>query len=115
MEDKKYLHMQQAVQAEEPDMQEEPEKKKRSLLRELFSLVEIFVVAFLLAQLMTRFVLINAEVPSVKKKKECCYSVTFRIASGITLSIKAKSLPYTGIYNGLGSRLGCGFRVLHYS
>jgi len=64
MEDKKYLHMQQAVQAEEPDMQEEPEKKKRSLLRELFSLVEIFVVAFLLAQLMTRFVLINAEVPS---------------------------------------------------
>ena len=34
------------------------------------------------------------------------YSVTFRIASGITLSlrIKAKSLTYTGIYNGLGSR-----------
>jgi hypothetical protein len=45
------------------------------------------------------------------------YSVTFRIASGITLSlrIKAKSLPYTGIYNGLGSSMGCGFRVLHYS
>ena len=44
-------------------------------------------------------------------------SVTFRIASGITLSlrIKAKLLPYIGIYNGLGSRSGCGFRVLHYS
>jgi hypothetical protein len=49
--------------------------------------------------------------------KNVAYAVTFRIASGITLSlrIKAKSLPYTGIYNGLGSRSGCGFRVLHYS
>ncbi len=64
MEDKKYLHMQQDVQAEEAETEEEPEKKKRSLLRELFSLIEIFVVAFLLAQLMTHFVLINAEVPS---------------------------------------------------
>jgi hypothetical protein len=50
-------------------------------------------------------------------RKNVAYSVTFRIASGITLSlgIKAKSLPYTGIYNGLGSRWGCGLRVLHYS
>ena len=50
--------------------------------------------------------------------KNVAYSVIFRIASGITLSlrIKAKLLPYTGIYNGkLGSRSGCGFRVLHYS
>lgn len=62
MEDKKYLNMQQDTQAEETE--KEPEKKKRSLLRELFSLIEIFVVAFLLAQLMTHFVLINAEVPS---------------------------------------------------
>lgn len=54
--------MQQDTQAEETE--KEPEKKKRSLLRELFSLIEIFVVAFLLAQLMTHFVLINAEVPS---------------------------------------------------
>jgi hypothetical protein len=44
------------------------------------------------------------------------YSVTFRIAFGITLSlrIKAKSLPHTGIYNGLGSRSGCGFRVMRW-
>lgn len=62
MEDKKYLNMQQDTQAEEAE--KEPERKKRSLLRELFSLIEIFVVAFLLAQLMTHFVLINAEVPS---------------------------------------------------
>ena len=33
----------------------------------------------------------------------------------LSLKIKAKALPYTGIYNGLGSRSGCGFRVLHYS
>ncbi len=39
-------------------------KKKHSLLRELLSFIEIFVAAFILAQLMTRFVLINAEVPS---------------------------------------------------
>jgi hypothetical protein len=38
--------------------------------------------------------------------------VTFRIASGTTLSlrIKAKSLPYTRIYNGLGSRSSCGLK-----
>jgi hypothetical protein len=50
-------------------------------------------------------------------QEECCYSVTFRIASGTTLllRIKAKLLPYAGIYNGLRSREGCGFRVLHYS
>jgi hypothetical protein len=49
--------------------------------------------------------------------KNVAYSVTFRIASGITLSlrIKAKSLTYTGIYSGLGSRSGCGFRVMNYS
>ena len=43
--------------------------------------------------------------------------LTFRIASGTTLSlrIKAKLLSYTGIYNGLGSRSGCCFRILHYS
>jgi hypothetical protein len=27
-----------------------------------------------------------------------------------TLRITAESLPYTGIYNGLGRRLGCGLR-----
>ena len=44
------------------------------------------------------------------------YSVTFRIAFGITLSlrIKAKLLPFTGIYNGLGSSLDCGFRVMRW-
>jgi hypothetical protein len=49
--------------------------------------------------------------------KNVACSVTFRIASGIILSlkIKAKLLPYTGIYNDLGSRSGCGFRVMHYS
>jgi hypothetical protein len=49
--------------------------------------------------------------------KNVAYSVIFRIASGITLSlrIKAKLLPYAGIYNGLGSRSGCGLIVLHYS
>ena len=49
--------------------------------------------------------------------KNVAYAVTFRIVSGITLSlrIKAKLLPYTGIYNGFGSKSGCGFRVLHYS
>jgi hypothetical protein len=33
--------------------------------------------------------------------------------NSITLN-KAKLLPYTGIYNGLGSRSDCPFRVLHY-
>jgi hypothetical protein len=28
----------------------------------------------------------------------------------LSLRIKAKSLPYTAIYNGLGSRSGCGLR-----
>jgi hypothetical protein len=38
--------------------------------------------------------------------KNVAYSVTFRIASSITLSlrIKAKSLLYTGIYHLLGRR-----------
>lgn len=40
------------------------EKKKVSLLRELLSIVEIFVAAFILAQFVVHFVLINAEVPS---------------------------------------------------
>lgn len=62
MEDKEYLDMQQNTQGEEAE--EEPEQKKRSLLREILSFAEIFVVAFLMAQLMTHFVLINAEVPS---------------------------------------------------
>ena len=62
MEEKEYLNMQQDTQSEEAE--QEPEKKKHSLLRELLSFAEIFVVAFLLAQLMTHFVLINAEVPS---------------------------------------------------
>lgn len=52
MEEKECLDMQQT------------EKKKRSLLREFISFAEIFIVAFLLAQVMTHFVLINAEVPS---------------------------------------------------
>jgi len=60
MEDKEYLDTEQKTQGEE----DEPEKKKRSLLRELLSFAEIFIAAFLLAQLMTHFVLINAEVPS---------------------------------------------------
>ena len=62
MEEKEYLNMQQDTQSEEAE--QEPEKKKHSLLRGLLSFAEIFVVAFLLAQLMTHFVLINAEVPS---------------------------------------------------
>ena len=61
MKDKEYLNAEENVQEEERG---EAETKKRSFLRELFSFVEIFVVAFLLAQFMTRFVVINAEVPS---------------------------------------------------
>ena len=61
MKDKEYLNAEENVQEEERG---EEETKKRSFLRELFSFVEIFVVAFLLAQFMTRFVVINAEVPS---------------------------------------------------
>lgn len=44
--------------------EEKAEPKKRSWLRELLSFVEIFVAAFILAQVMVHFVLINAEVPS---------------------------------------------------
>mgnify|MGYP001075964264 CR=1 FL=1 len=62
MEEKGYLDVQQEQQEE--TLQEQEENKKRSLLRELFSLAEIFLAAFLLAQVMTHFVLINAEVPS---------------------------------------------------
>ncbi len=62
MEEKGYFDTLQETQEEAP--QEQETSKKRSLLRELFGLAEIFVVAFLLAQVMTHFVLINAEVPS---------------------------------------------------
>lgn len=44
--------------------QEEDGKQKHSVLRELFGLIKIFIAAFLLAELMVNFVLINAEVPS---------------------------------------------------
>ena len=64
MEEKEYLNAQEKVQGEEAG--EETETKKRSFLRELLSFAEIFIIAFLLAQLMTRFVLINAEVPDRK-------------------------------------------------
>lgn len=60
MEDKEYVDVQRQEDVQEP----EEEKKKRSFWRELLSFIEIFVIAFLLAQFMTRFVLINAEVPS---------------------------------------------------
>lgn len=67
MENRDYYAKEQNLQqAEQP---QEPEKKKRSLLRELLSFVEMFVVAFLLAQFMTHFVLINAEVPSESMEK----------------------------------------------
>lgn len=59
MEEKEYVDVKQ----DETEQQEE-KPKKRSLLRELLSFVEIFIAAFILAQLMTHFVLINAEVPS---------------------------------------------------
>ncbi len=62
MEGKELLDAQQKI--EEADTTQEPEKKKRTLFREILSFIEIFVAAFILAQLMTRFVLINAEVPS---------------------------------------------------
>lgn len=68
MEDKEYLHTEENIIKEEnvkkEEAGEEPESDKRSFIRELLSFAEIFIVAFLLAQLMTRFVLINAEVPS---------------------------------------------------
>lgn len=57
MEDKR-------LQNEEENLSEGPAKKKRSLVREILSFVEIFAAAFILAQLMTHFVLMNAEVPS---------------------------------------------------
>ena len=59
MEEKEYVQTAQDETAEEGT-----DKKKHSLLRELLSFVEIFIAAFILAQLMTHFVLINAEVPS---------------------------------------------------
>lgn len=62
MEEKEYLDAQKKVPGKEKE--EATETKKRSFLRELLSFAEIFIIAFLLAQLMTRFVLINAEVPS---------------------------------------------------
>ncbi len=62
MDDKEYLHTEENIKNEEA--KEEPVTEKRSFIRELISFAEIFIVAFLLAQLMTRFVLINAEVPS---------------------------------------------------
>ncbi len=49
---------------EEKENAKAEHQKKRSLLRELLGFVEIFIAAFILAQLMTHFVLINAEVPS---------------------------------------------------
>lgn len=52
------------VQNQEKTEDKKAETKKRSWLRELLSFVEIFVAAFILAQVMTHFVLINAEVPS---------------------------------------------------
>lgn len=61
MDDKEYLN----TEEKEQNNDTEPEEtKKRSFFRELLSFAEIFIIAFLLAQLMTRFVLINAEVPS---------------------------------------------------
>lgn len=46
-------------------MEEKEQTMKRSPLREIvINIVEIFVIAFILAQVVTRFVLINAEVPS---------------------------------------------------
>lgn len=52
------------VQKQEDTEVQETKPKKRSWWRELLSFVEIFVAAFILAQVMTHFVLINAEVPS---------------------------------------------------
>lgn len=52
------------VENQEKTGDKKAEPKKRSWLRELLSFVEIFVAAFILAQVMTHFVLINAEVPS---------------------------------------------------
>ena len=59
MEEKQYLNTQEQANGEG-----ETEKKKHSPLRDLLSFLEIFVAAFILAQVMTHFVLINAEVPS---------------------------------------------------
>ena len=61
MGDKEYLDTEEKVQEQNTEAEG---TKKRSFFRELLSFAEIFLVAFLLAQLMTRFVLINAEVPS---------------------------------------------------
>ncbi len=59
MEEKEY------VEAKQDETEtEKAKKKKHSLIRELLSFAEIFIAAFILAQLMTHFVLINAEVPS---------------------------------------------------
>jgi len=62
MGDKEYLHTEENIKHKEAGG--EPAPEKRSFIRELISFAEIFIVAFLLAQLLTRFVLINAEVPS---------------------------------------------------
>ncbi len=59
MEEREY-----AKAGEQEAETEETKQKKHSLLRELLGFVEIFIAAFILAQLMTHFVLINAEVPS---------------------------------------------------
>ena len=73
MEEKEYLNKEYEEMTEEtepadeqaPEGQEEGTKKQKvSLLRELLSIVEIFVAAFILAQFVVHFVLINAEVPS---------------------------------------------------
>ena len=52
------------IQEDEGDESGEAGGKKRSFLRELLSIVQIFVIAFILAQFVVHFVLINAEVPS---------------------------------------------------
>lgn len=62
MEEKELDNME--VQKQEAADARKTKAKKRSWLRELLSFVEIFVAAFILAQVMTHFVLINAEVPS---------------------------------------------------
>lgn len=61
MEEKEYPAVQQADAGDEM----KKEKKKRPLLLDTaINLLEIFVAAFILAEVMTHFVLINAEVPS---------------------------------------------------
>ena len=71
MERKSFFSRHNTVRAEDLNIQEdegdesgEAGGKKRSFLRELLSIVQIFVIAFILAQFVVHFVLINAEVPS---------------------------------------------------